>query len=186
VGHSRIGEQSIETAVVEVRRSTRRTRTVSARREGDKIIVLVPARFTRAQERQTVAEMVSKLQRTEVRRAAPAGQSDAALLERCEYLAHRYLPDHPLPTVIRWVPPMRTRWASCTPPDGSIRVSQRLRDVPDWVLDYVLIHELAHLVEAGHGPGFWSLVRSYPRMDRAIGYLEGLSAAVGWEMTEDE
>ena len=80
---------------------------------------------------------------------------------------------------MRWVPPMRTRWASCTPADGTIRVSERLRDVPAWVLDYVLVHELAHLLEPGHDARFWAWVHRYPRTERAIGYLEGLSAAAG-------
>lgn len=79
---------------------------------------------------------------------------------------------------------MRTRWASCTPADTTIRVSERLRDVPAWVLDYVLVHELAHLREAGHNARFWELVRRYPKTERAIGYLEGLSAAAGWGISE--
>lgn len=81
---------------------------------------------------------------------------------------------------------MRTRWASCTPADGTIRVSDRLRDVPSWVLDYVLVHELAHLLVPGHGADFWAIVRSYPKTERAIGYLEGLSAAAGWGISEDD
>ena len=81
---------------------------------------------------------------------------------------------------------MRTRWASCTPSERTIRISQRLRDVPSWVLDYVLIHELAHLRVPGHGAAFWTLVRQYPKTERAIGYLEGLSAAAGWGITDDD
>jgi len=74
---------------------------------------------------------------------------------------------------------MRTRWASCTPADGTIRISERLRDVPAWVLDYVLVHELTHLLEPGHDERFWAWVHHYPRSERAMGYLEGLSAAAG-------
>jgi predicted metal-dependent hydrolase len=81
---------------------------------------------------------------------------------------------------------MRTRWASCTPSDGSIRVSEHLRQVPSWVLDYVLVHELAHLLVAAHNAEFWELVRDYPRTDRAMGYLEGLSAAAGWGIVADD
>jgi Protein of unknown function DUF45 len=80
---------------------------------------------------------------------------------------------------VRWVPTMSTRWASCTPADGTIRVSERLRDAPGWVVDYVLVHELAHLLEPGHDKAFWAWVRRYPRTERAMGYLEGLSAAAG-------
>jgi predicted metal-dependent hydrolase len=60
-----------------------------------------------------------------------------------------------------------------------------LRGVPPWVLDYVLLHELAHLLEPGHGPAFWALLESYPRTERARGYLEGLSAARELGMESD-
>ncbi|MBP2476597.1 putative metal-dependent hydrolase [Crossiella equi] len=166
-------------AQVEVRRSWRRRRTVTAYRDGDKIIVLLPARMSRAEEEHWVEEMVRKLQRTETRRKSPARSSDETLLARCAELNGKYLGGRATPSSVRWVPPMRTRWASCTPGDATIRVSERLRDVPQWVLDYVLVHELAHLLVPGHGPDFWQLVRAYPRTDRAMGFLEGLSAAAG-------
>lgn len=169
---------------IEVRRSARRRSTVTAYREGDTLVVLIPAGMSRAEERHWVAEMERKLQRTETRRASPSRESDGALLARCAQLSARYLDRSVLPASVRWVPPMRTRWASCTPADTTIRVSERLRDVPAWVLDYVLVHELAHLREAGHNARFWELVRRYPKTERAIGYLEGLSAAAGWGISE--
>jgi predicted metal-dependent hydrolase len=159
---------------------------VSAYREGDTVVVLLPARMTRAEEKHWVAEMLARLQRSETRRRSPARDSDAALLTRCHQLAARHLRGKVEPASVRWVPPMRTRWASCTPADGTIRVSDRLRDVPSWVLDYVLVHELVHLLVPGHGADFWALVRTYPRTERAIGYLEGLSAAAGWGISEDD
>jgi predicted metal-dependent hydrolase len=140
--------------------------------------------MSRAEEKHWVAEMERKLQRTETRRASPSRQSDGALLARCAQLSARYLDRTAFPASVRWVAPMRTRWASCTPSDATIRVSERLRDVPAWVLDYVLVHELAHLREAGHNARFWELVRRYPKTERAIGYLEGLSAAAGWGISE--
>lgn len=69
---------------------------------------------------------------------------------------------------------MRTRWGSCTPTDASIRISDRLREVPGHVLDYVLLHELAHLLVPRHGPDFWTLVRGYPHTDPARDYLRAL------------
>jgi predicted metal-dependent hydrolase len=171
--------------LVEVRRSKRRTRTVTAYREGDTLVVLIPARLSKAEEAHWVTEMQRRLLRGETKRRSPSKASDAALLARCAELSTRHLKGRAVPTSVRWVPPMRTRWASCTPADGTIRVSERLREVPGWVLDYVLVHELAHLLEAAHNARFWNLVRDYPRTDRAMGYLEGLSAAAGWGMTED-
>lgn len=139
--------------------------------------MLLPARMSRAEEKRWVADMLSRLQRSETRRRSPARTSDEALAQRCKELSAKYLHDEALPAGIRWVAPMRTRWASCTPREATIRVSERLRDVPGWVLDYVLVHELAHLSVPGHGPDFWKRVRRYPKTERAIGFLEGLSAA---------
>src|SRR5689334_25212189 len=172
-------------AVVEVRRSDRRRRMVSARREGDTVVVFIPGWMSDSEESRWVDEMVRRLERSEARRRSPARTGDDALGRKAAELSRRYLESRAAPTSVRWVPPMRTRWASCTPADGTIRISERLRQVPTWVLDYVLVHELAHLLEAAHNARFWSLVRDYPKADRAIGYLEGLSDAAGWGITED-
>jgi len=168
---------------VEVRRNPRRRRTVSAYRDGDTVVVLLPASMTKADERHWVAEMLRRLERSEARRRSPRRGSDAELMARARQLAARYLPARPEPSSVRWVPPMRSRWGSATPTDGSIRISERLRNAPSWVLDYVLVHELAHLVEPGHTSAFWELVRRYPRTERAIGFLHGLSAAAGLGIT---
>ena len=160
-------------ARVEVRRSTRRRRTVSAYRDGDKTIVLLPARFSSAEERQWVARMLDRLAARE-QRLRP---SDDGLLARASDLSARYLGGAAAPKSVRWVTNQKSRWGSCTPADGSIRLSTRLRGMPGWVLDYVLVHELAHLVVPGHGPRFWRLVETYPRAERARGYLEGAAHA---------
>jgi predicted metal-dependent hydrolase len=168
---------------VEVRRSARRRRTVSAYRDGSRIVVLMPARFSRAEERRWVDDMVHRIttRETDGRRSGPR-RSDAALLARCADLSTTYLGGRCTPSSVRWVDSMRTRWASCTPLDATIRVSTRLRDLPAWVLDYVLVHELAHLLVPGHGPDFWALVQRYPRTERARGYLDGVSAAANLPM----
>jgi predicted metal-dependent hydrolase len=152
---------------------------VSARREGDTVVVFIPGWMSDSEESRWVDEMVRRLERSEARRRSPARTGDDALRGRAAELSRRYLKGRAVPTSVRWVPPMRTRWASCTPADGTIRVSERLRDVPAWVLDYVLIHELTHLLEPGHDERFWAWVHRFPRSERAMGYLEGLSAAAG-------
>lgn len=166
---------------VEVRRSARRTRTVTARREGDVVVVLLPARTSAAEERRWVDVMVERLHRSEARTARRERRGDDDLAQRCAALSRRHLGGRATPASVRWVAPMTSRWASCTPADATIRVSERLRTVPGWVLDYVLVHELAHLLEPGHTPAFWALVHHYPRTQRAVGYLEGLAAAARWD-----
>ena len=91
--------------------------------------------------------------------------------------SEQYLDGRASPESVRWVTNQNTRWGSCTPGEGSIRLSHRLQGMPEYVVDYVLLHELAHLLVPGHGPRFWQLLDAYPRTERARGYLEGVVAA---------
>ncbi|MES9538373.1 MULTISPECIES: M48 family metallopeptidase [unclassified Actinomadura] len=166
---------------VEVRRSPRRRRTVSAYREGDKVVVMVPSRLTKAEEEQWIATILERLEERERRRRP----SDADLQCRARELSRRYLSGRADPVSVRWVANQRTRWGSCTPDDGTIRLSTRLRGMPGWVVDYVLVHELAHLLIPGHGADFWELVGNYPKADRARGYLEGVAAAAHLPLEAD-
>src|SRR6185503_1568391 len=149
---------------VEVRRSARRRRTVSAYRDGNKIVVLMPSRVTRSDERRLVAEMVELVTRREANRSR-VRSGDAALLRRSAELSARYLDGRAEPLSVRWVGNMRSRWGSCTMADRTIRLSHRLQSMPAWVIDYVLLHELTHLLEPGHGPEFWRWVNRYPRTE---------------------
>jgi len=177
---------------VEVRRSARRRRTVSWRREGTTVVVSIPATMSRAEERHWVDEALRRLERRDARRRPGRRAGDADLADRADALARAHLdpiaPEGawPRPASVRWTRPMRTRWASCTPVDATIRVSERLREVPGWVLDHVLVHELVHLREAHHGPAFRAAEAAYPRSERAIGYLEGLAAGAGLEITDTD
>jgi predicted metal-dependent hydrolase len=170
--------------VVEVRRSQRRRRTVSAYREGERVVVLIPDRFSRAEETEWVARMLARLAAREER----IRHTDGELLARARRLISRHLPDHAddiAPASVRWVTNQNGRWGSCTPEDGTIRISHRIQEMPDWVIDYVLLHELAHLVVPSHNASFWELVNRYPRAERARGYLEGISAATGLVLADD-
>jgi predicted metal-dependent hydrolase len=169
---------------IEVRRSARRRRTVSAYRDGERIVVMIPGRFTRAEEAEWVAKMVARLD-TGTRRGSRRHGTDTALSRRAAELSNRYLDGLARPASVRWVGAMRSRWASCTPVDRTIRLSERLREMPSWVQDYVLVHELTHLLVPGHGPDFWSLVARYPRTERARGYLDGVSAAAHLGIDDD-
>ncbi|MGB9378905.1 MAG: M48 family metallopeptidase [Mycobacteriales bacterium] len=164
-------------ARVEIRRSARRRRTVSAYRDGDVTVVLLPARMSRAEERRWIQLMLDRLEARE--RRWPGRGGDAALLTRARKLAAAYLDGRVEPVSVKWVDNQNSRWGSCTPEDASIRLSSRLRAMPAWVVDYVLVHELAHLKVPGHDADFWRLVAGYPKAERARGYLEGVAAAAG-------
>lgn len=158
---------------VEIRRSARRRKTVSAFREDGRIVVLMPANLSSDEEEQWVAEMIQRIERAE----AKARLSDDDLLERAHELNDTYLSGLATPLSARWVDNQHTRWGSCTPSDRSLRLSSRLNGMPGWVVDYVIVHELAHLLEPGHDGRFWAWVDRYPDAEKAKGYLLGWSAA---------
>lgn len=166
---------------VRVIRSDRRRRTVSAYRDGNTTVVRLPARMSPSDEAHWVATMLERLARTEARRA-PA---ETDLGARAAELSRRYLDGRAAPTSVRWVGNQHSRWGSCTPGTGELRLSRRLAGMPSWVVDYVLLHELAHLIVPGHGPRFWQLVERYPRCDRARGYLEGVAATAGLPLSDE-
>lgn len=157
-------------------------RTVTAYRDGDRVVVLIPARFTPAQEREWVQRMVARLSAQDRRRRP----GDEELMARAQDLSRRYLGGLAEPVSVTWVANQNSRWGSCTPADRTIRLSTRLQGMPGWVIDYVVLHELAHLVEQGHGPRFWALLRAYPRTERARGYLDGFSAARDLRIGDDD
>src|SRR4029450_3509799 len=163
---------------VGVRRSSRRTRTVTAYRERDTIVVLIPHRMSKADEQTFVRDMVQKVLAREARASAPQGDEELAArgrARRVSYLAPA-LDQMPEPTAVSWVTNQQQRWGSCTPSTGLIRLSHRMQPLPVWVVDYVLLHELAHLVEPTHSDRFWSLVGWYPAAEQAKGDTEGYLA----------
>lgn len=147
---------------IEVVRSKKRKRTVGAQVRDGVLRITVPSWMSRAEEAEWVTKMAARF--TRLRRT-----DGIDLAERAAVLAKRYRLARP--TEIKWADNMATRWGSCTPSTGVIRISTRLAAFPDWVVDYVLVHELAHLELPGHGPQFWAKVREYPKTERAIGYL---------------
>lgn len=148
--------------IVEVVRSPRRRKTVQARRVGEVVRVSIPATMSTLEEQRWVAEMLRRIERKE-------SFQQVDLESRARHLATRH--GLPVPTSIRWVDNQGARWGSCTPADGTIRISSRLAGEPGWVLDYVIVHELAHLKIHGHGRAFWNLVARYPLAERARGFL---------------
>ena len=153
--------------LVEVRRSKKRRKTIEAYRKGDTIIVAIPARMSKREEERVVAEMVSKLGKDDLR------LTSTELMARALELNSLYLGNKATPITVEWSSRMERIWGSCTIEERAIRLSNRLDDAPRYALDYILLHELVHLIVAGHGPDFKALLAGYPQLERAEGYLEG-------------
>ena len=154
-------------------RSTRRKKNISAYRQGGRIVVSIPARMSKADERAMVPEMVAKIRAQE----AAATMSEERLSSRVDELLTELAPEISLrPSSVNWRG-MRERWGSCTSTDRTIRISDRLKGAPDYVLDYVLFHEAIHLQYFDHGAEFKAFLSRFPLEAQAEAYLSGYEAA---------
>ena len=152
---------------VEVRRSSRRKKTISAEVIGRALVVSVPERLSRAEEQEWVQKMAARLSQ---QRRRDRLNDNGALARRARELSNAYLGGVAF-TDIEWVTNQKSRWGSCSVDDRSIRLSLQLSEYPNWVRDYVIVHELAHLIVPDHSQGFWDLVNRYPMTERARGFL---------------
>lgn len=155
--------------VVEIRTSTRRRKTIGAHWEGDTIVVVVPHRLPKRDRQAYADELATRLIASRARRRP----TDAALTTRAAELSRRYLDGVVAPSSVTWSSRQQARWGSCSPGDRTIRISDRLKGVPAWVLDTVLLHELAHLLHPEHSAEFHALVDRHPRMAESGAFLAG-------------
>ncbi len=170
---------------IEVQRSSRRRRSATAFVREQRVVVQVPAGLPAAEEQRLITSLVDRV----TRRAAGGATDDEALRGHAVRLAKAHL-DGVQPTTIVWSRRMRRRYGSCTPADGSIRISAEVAAFPDYVRDYVIVHELAHLHVEDHSKAFHALVARFPRTAEAQAWLSGWEAgrarAVLPEQDEDD
>lgn len=163
----------IDEGEIVVIRSKKRKRNIAAFRQGGKIVISIPARLSKAEERLIVPEMVAKIRAKEV--LAP----ESELMELVDRLLSSYAPEITLrPTSITWRS-MNERWGSCTSIDLSIRLANKLQRVPGYVLEFVLYHEAIHMQHSDHGPEFYEFLHRFPR------YLEAEAFLAGYELAEN-
>ena len=161
----------IDEGEIIVIRSKRRKRNISAFRQGGKIVISIPARLTKAEEREIVPEMIAKIRSKEV--AAP----ESELMKMADELLTTFAPEIAIrPAIVNWRA-MNERWGSCTSVDRSIRLASKLQRAPKYVLEFVLYHEAIHLQHADHGPEFYQFLHRYPRHLEAEAFLAGFEFA---------
>ena len=166
---------------VEVRASSRRKKTGTAHWSGSRIVVQLPARLRGRERAVFVDGLVERLLTHRPQNAA----GDASLEERANVLAELYN-DGVVASSVRWVNNQRARWASCSPATREIRVSSRLRQCPDWVIDAVLVHELAHLQEADHSAAFYEVANRHPRQGECAVFLDGYALGLGLRIEDGD
>jgi len=148
-----------------VKRSKRRKKTIQARMVQGRMEVLAPASISDAALQDHIHRLRHKLDM----RSGP--RDDAHLDARARVLNVKYFNGSLTWNSIQYSSRQEKRRGSCSYNTKTIRISRRLTLLPQWVEDYVIVHELAHLLEPNHGAQFKALVRRYPLAERAIGFL---------------
>lgn len=162
---------------VKIIRSERRFKTVSSRVTGGVFVVRAPAHLSDEELEPIVNKLLTRLKKQKQKEGLDNGDLD----RWARQLNRQYFGGKLKWRSIRWVTNQNTRLGSCTPTNGTIRISHRVAGMPLFVRKYVVVHELAHLKEPNHGPKFWKWVDKYPKTERARGYL----MAIGMDPIED-
>ena len=153
---------------IEVIRSSRRKKTVQAKLDGDTLIVYLPAGLSTEEESELIDTMREKAEKKRLRRSL---NNEEYLIKRFNEFNKRYFNGTLVINSIRYVTNQNRCSGSCTPVKGTIRISHKLADMPGWVLDYVIMHEMTHLIYPDHSKKFWDKVNEYQYAERARGFL---------------
>jgi predicted metal-dependent hydrolase len=169
-----------KTLTVEVKRDGRLRTTVRWAIHGDHVTVRVP-KFMHKREIDNILDkdLIPKILK---QRRRSTRLNDDELNARAKHINHRYFDGEITWHSIRWVSNMHKRLGSFTTggtTDGDIRISDRIKSWPAYVVDYVIAHELAHRIHPNHSRAFWDYLARYPMTERARGFIEGVAYAEG-------
>lgn len=162
---------------VQVHYDNRLRKTIRWEVTNGTVTVRAPKLVRRKDLERAVDEIVEKVIK---QRASARKRGDDDLQKRAAAINRKYFGGELQWHTIRWVGNMQKRLGSCTsggPTDGDIRISERIRHWPDYVLDYVLAHEIAHRKYPNHSKEFWDYLGRFPQTERARGFIEGIAYA---------
>jgi len=146
------------------------------------LLVRIPYRLRNAEIPGLLKAIQGQLSR---QRKRAKSRTDVDLEARARHINRTYFKGIIQWEAIRWVPRMKTRLGSCTtggPTDGHIRISEAIKEWPNWVIDYIVAHELTHRLHPNHSSAFWqTLTEAYPLTERARGFIKGVEYAQGFE-----
>ena len=153
---------------VKIDYSDKRSRTVSARLINGSLLVKAPAAMPRERLDKIIDNFKIRFERRKLREEL---NRERPLIEIAAKFNERYFNGKLKINSIEYVTDQNSKFGCCNYRDASIRISHRLSRMPEWVRDYVIIHEMAHLIEPNHGRAFWNIVSHYELAERAKGYL---------------
>ncbi len=153
---------------VKVIRSLNRKKTIQAKMVGETLVVYLPLGMHREEERRLIEKMKEKIEK---KRLKSQINRDDYLKKRFDEFNCEYFQGKLKVNSIEFVTNQEKKRGSCTPANGTIRISHKLLDMPKWVLDYVIMHEMTHFVHPNHSRAFWTKVGEYKYTERARGFL---------------
>ncbi len=153
---------------VKIIRSHNRKKTIQAKKVGDTLIIYLPAGMQGEEERKLIEKMKDRIERKKQKKQL---NKDDFLIKRFNIFNNDYFQGKLIVNSIEFVTNQERVNGSCTPNKGTIRISHKLLDMPRWVLDYVIIHEMTHLLYPDHSKQFWKKVGEYKYTERARGFL---------------
>jgi len=152
---------------IKVIRSSKRKKTIQAKIADGKFLIYLPSGLTKNEEEKWIRAMIDKNEKQKIRNKL---NTTSELKKRADKLNEKYF-EKSLDFNIKYVTNQNTKFGSCTPKIKMIRISDKLATMPRWVQDYVIIHELAHLLYPNHSKEFWKKVNQFNYVERAKGYL---------------
>jgi predicted metal-dependent hydrolase len=163
---------TIDGTTLQVVIERKRVRHINARLRRQTLFVSAPPQVEQQFLDRVVADLARKLIRRVHANKVNAAEDALALVRK---VAARF-PNRPEVAHVEFVATQMSRWGSYSSRTRTIRLHAALCDMPRWVLESVVAHELAHVMHLHHGPEFWALVHSVdPDCDRADGFLNGVS-----------
>jgi hypothetical protein len=165
---------------IKVLRSRKRRRTISARLVKDILIIRAPENIPESRLQKAITELKARIERKQLKEELNSREN---LGQRAKEINLQYFENKLRINSIEYVTDQNSKFGCCNYRAGRIRISHRISVMPQWVRDYVIIHELAHLVVPDHSQAFWDVVNRYKLAERARGYL---MAAGAQEEREEE
>ena len=148
-----------------IQRSKRRKKTLQAVLRDNTVKILAPSTTSDAEIKKFLDKFLKKLELKDI-----ILNNDKELLSRANKLKKKFIPDAPDFTIV-FQESLKRTWGKCFTNQRKIVINPVLGTYPKWVLDFVIVHELAHLLIPNHGKEFRSLVNRFKLKERAVGFL---------------
>lgn len=153
---------------IKIIHTRRRRKTVSARVVKDTLLISAPAGLSGPRLEGIIADLQSRIERKKARQELNQREDLAGIAARFN---EKYFGNALRINSIEYVTDQHSRFGCCNYRTANIRISHRIAAMPLWVRDYVIVHEMAHLIEPNHSSAFWDIVSRYKLAERARGYL---------------